>query len=112
MTGNPVRDEGMAEAFRALRSRRGLLWGSILIYLPAIWLSLELTGSDRATSVVFVAWLALVSVALFRAVSARCPRCGKTFHLNGFIPLYLRRCLHCGMHINADRRPDENDPSA
>ena len=32
----------------------------------------------------------------------RCPRCGNYFHVNGMMLLYLRRCLHCQLHINAD----------
>jgi len=92
-----------SNGLRKLRRRRRFMGGLILIYVPAIWLSLELTRSDRATGVVFGAWVVLLFVAVLLVALGRCPRCNNTFHLNGFIPLYLRRCLHCGLHIKADK---------
>ncbi|HXV19654.1 MAG TPA: hypothetical protein VD811_01540 [Desulfuromonadales bacterium] len=93
---------------RKLRGRRRLMAGLILIYVPAIWLSLELTGSDRATAVVFGIWVVFLFFAVLLVATGRCPRCNNAFHLNGFIPLYLRRCLHCGLHIKADKKPIEH----
>lgn len=88
-----------------LRRWRRLLWGLLLGYVPIIWLALELSGSDRTTFKVFAGWVLLVLVTTLRVALLRCPRCDQTFHLHGFIPLYLRRCLHCGLHISA-RCPD------
>ncbi len=94
-------------AMRGLRRRRWFLWGLILVYIPVIWTSLALTRSDRATGWVFAAWLVLVCVAVMRAAFAKCPRCGNYFHMNGFVPLYLRRCLHCGLHITENAPSDD-----
>lgn len=94
-----------ARRMQSLRRRRRLLWGLILVYLPAIYLALTLSGSDRVTGMVFVVWILLVCVAVGLAAFAPCPRCGKPFHMHGFFPTYLRRCVHCGLHITADH-PD------
>lgn len=97
-------EAAIASGLRALRKRRWFLWGVILIYVPVIWLSLALTGSDRKTGYVFCVWLVFVCIAVFRAAFARCPRCGNTFHMHGFIPMYLRQCLHCQLHVCADKK--------
>lgn len=51
----------------------------------------------------FLTWLALLMVTALWAAVCRCPRCGNYFHVNGMTMLFLRRCLHCQLHINADR---------
>ncbi|MDY6849047.1 MAG: hypothetical protein SV239_07985 [Thermodesulfobacteriota bacterium] len=89
---------------QALRKRRLSLGVLILVYVPAIWLALKLGQSDRVAGVVFAIWILLVCVAVCYTAFARCPRCGNYFHMNGFIPLYLRRCLHCNLHVNADKQ--------
>lgn len=92
-------NESIETGLRRIRRRRWYLWGLILIYLPAIWASLALTGSDRRTAVVFAVWVLLVLWAALAASLVRCPRCGRPFHLNGVFPLFLRRCLHCGQPL-------------
>ncbi len=99
----PRKDPGLKQ----LRRRRWFLWGTILVYLPAIWIALELTESDRATGKVFALWLIILLVAVILAAFARCPRCGNTFHMNGITPLYLRYCLHCGLHISGDPKKEK-----
>jgi hypothetical protein len=89
---------------RKVRKRRWLLWGVLLVYVPAIWLSLTLTHSDRITAVVFGVWLVALIVAVLFVSTALCPRCGNYFHVYGMTPLYLRRCLHCKLHITADKK--------
>jgi len=102
-----------SRGLRKLRGRRRVMGGLILIYVPAIWLSLELTKSDRTTGIVFGIWVVLLFFAVLWVAVARCPKCRNPFHLNGAIPLYLRRCLHCGLHINADKKSSDTDrPSA
>lgn len=91
---------------RSLRRRRWFLWGLVLIYLPAIYLALEWSGSDRVAGMVFLGWILLVCVAVGLAAFAICPRCGNTFHMHGFVPVYLRRCVHCGLHVTSNR-PDD-----
>lgn len=84
---------------RNLRRRRWFLWGLIIAYLPAIYLALELSGSDRVAAMVFGVWVLLVCLAVGLAAFAPCPRCGKPFHMHGFVPVYLRRCVHCQLHV-------------
>ncbi|MDO3377002.1 hypothetical protein [Geoalkalibacter halelectricus] len=93
-----------ASGLQALRRRRWFLWGLILIYIPMMWLTLELSGSDRVAGMVFVVWILLVAVAVVFAAFAKCPRCENFFHMQGFMPLYLRRCLHCELHVTADKQ--------
>jgi len=93
-----------ASGLSRLRRRRWFFWVVILIYLPSIWLSLRITNSDRQTAKVFVVWLVLVFVSCLFAAAGKCPRCGNLFHVNGLTPLFLRRCLHCGLHITADKK--------
>ncbi|RLB02865.1 MAG: hypothetical protein DRG59_12360 [Deltaproteobacteria bacterium] len=91
-----------------LRRRRCFFWGVLLIYVPTIWLSLRLTNSDRQTAKVFAVWYLFVFISSILAATGKCPRCGKLFHVNGFIPLFLRKCLHCGLHITADKKQRNN----
>lgn len=104
-----------SSGLRKLRARRRVMGGLILVYVPVIWLSLELTRSDRATAMVFGVWVVLLFFAVLWVAVALCPRCNNPFHLNGVIPIYLRRCLHCGLHISADKKssgPDQSSPSS
>ncbi|SDE36480.1 hypothetical protein [Desulfuromonas thiophila] len=87
---------------RRLRRRRLFLWVMIAVYLPMIWLVLEISQSDRVTGLFFAGWVVLVGVAANLTAFCRCPQCGNFFHLNGVVPLYLRHCLHCGLHISGD----------
>jgi len=94
----------MASGLARIRRRRWFLWGTLLVYLPAIWLSLRITRSDAATGVVFGVWFVVLLVASCTASFAACPRCGNYFHVHGFVPLFTRHCLHCGLHVSADKR--------
>ncbi|MDW7712060.1 MAG: hypothetical protein SCH98_16460 [Deferrisomatales bacterium] len=98
-------DAALSRGLARVRRRRWFLWATILIYLPSIWASLRLTGSDSATAVVFGVWFVVLLVASCAASFARCPQCGNYFHVHGFVPVFARRCVHCGLHVTADRRP-------
>ena len=87
-----------------IRKRRLFLWSVVAVYVPAIWITLRTTHSDRAAGTVFGIWVLLLLIAVIRAAFVICPRCGNTFHMHGFTPLYLRKCLHCGLHISADKK--------
>ena len=99
-------ESDIAKGLARIRRRRWFLWGTLLVYLPAIWLSLRITRSDAATGVVFGVWFVVLLVASCTASFAACPRCGNYFHVHGFVPLFTRRCLHCGLHVSADKRKD------
>lgn len=86
---------------RRLRLQRWCLWTLLLGYIPLIWVTLEVSGSDKATFKVFAGWVIVLFFVVLRLAVVRCPRCHNTFHMHGFIPLYLRRCLHCGLHVTA-----------
>ena len=107
----PPRQEGEPNAaeisagLALIRRRRWTLWGVLLTYLPAIWLALKITESDRKTAVVFGVWVAMAAAAGCAAAAARCPRCGNYFHLMGLTPVWVRKCLHCGLPLRADRLP-------
>jgi hypothetical protein len=98
-----VDPEGIAAGLRIIRKRRWFLWSLIIVYVPAVWTSLTLTHSDRATGIVFGVWLILLISAVWLVTAARCPRCGNLFHMHGITPLYLRKCLHCQLHVCTDK---------
>jgi len=89
---------------KKIRKRRWFLWVVILAYLPAMWTTLRLTGSFNVTAAVFVVWIILLCIFATVAALARCPGCGNYFHMHGMTFLLLRKCLHCQLHINADRK--------
>lgn len=100
----PVDPAAIAAGLRRIRTRRWFFWSLLIVYVPAVWLSLTLTGSDRATAVFFGVWLILLIAAVCLVTSARCPRCGNLFHMHGVTPLYLRKCLHCQLHVCEDKK--------
>ena len=100
--GGPSKAE-LSAGLARIRRRRWGLWSVLLTYLPAIWLSLKITESDRKTAVVFGVWVAMAAVAGCVAAAARCPRCGNYFHLLGLTPVWVRKCLHCGLGLTADK---------
>ena len=89
---------------KKVRKRRWFLWGVILVYIPAMMLALESENSTHTAVVVFFSWIALLCIAVGFACVVRCPRCGGSFHTHGptFIP--FRRCVHCCLHVNADKQ--------
>lgn len=88
---------------RIIRHRRRYLLGAILAYLPAMWTTMQLNRSYRALGTVFVVWFILLFIAAIVSAVARCPRCGNYFHMHGMTLLFFRNCLHCQLHINADK---------
>ena len=94
-----------ALGLKKLRRRRWLLWGVILVYVPLIWLAPRLTNFGCQPSRVFIVWFLFVLVSSILVASGKCPRCGKLFYIKEFALFYLRRrCLHCGLHITADKK--------
>jgi len=101
-------DTRLAAGLTLIRKRRLWLWVVIAIYMPAIWVTLRFTSAFRAVGTVFAVWLVLLIIAAFVSALAVCPRCGNYFHMHGFTLLYLRKCLHCQLHINADKTARRN----
>lgn len=91
-----------AAGLKSLRRKRLFFWAVIAIYLPMIWVVLKIFHSDKITGMFFGVWLVFLVVAVIVSAFARCPGCGNYFHMVGFMPLYLRNCHHCGMHVSGD----------
>lgn len=88
---------------KKVRRRRWFLWGVILAYVPAMMIAFESSNANRSAVITFVTWLIFLCIAVGFACVVRCPRCGGSFHTHGptFIP--FRRCVHCCLHVNADK---------
>lgn len=87
-----------------IRRRRWYLWTAVIIYLPMIKLLLVIGYSLRVVVAAVGIWLAFTFTLAFIAALARCPRCGNYFHMHGPTLLFMRKCLHCQLHLCADRR--------
>lgn len=105
MTDETVVDpEKLGAGLSGIRKRRWYFWSVILVYLPVMWLTLKINPAFRVLATVFVIWVILLIVVALISAAARCPRCGNYFHLHGMTLLYLRKCLHCQLHICADKQ--------
>lgn len=90
---------------KRIRTYRRCLWLVGLCYVPMMLITSKWNHSDRALAVVFVIWIFFLCRAVLQVAFAICPRCGNYFHIKNFFPNYLmRRCLHCGLHINGDNK--------
>ena len=85
---------------KKVRSRRWLLWGIILIYMPGLLIALEMQATSRAMGWLFGLWVLLLCVVVGMATVVKCPRCGKPYHTNGPTFLPVRKCVHCGLPVN------------
>ncbi len=98
-----------AAGLKNIRFRRRLLWLVICAYLPAMAIALDSVDYRKWAATVFVSWIVLLIFTVGFACLGRCPRCGELFHTHGPTFLPLRRCLHCALHVNADKRPPEQN---
>ena len=76
----------------------------LIIYLPTMSITQKITQSFQASLPVFFLWFVVLLIVMAISALARCPRCKNYFHLNGMILLYLRNCLHCQLHLTADKK--------
>ncbi len=86
-----------------IRQRRWFLWLAILIYVPGLFVVLELGLPSGMMVKLFGAWVGLVCVAVGLATVVKCPRCGNPFHTHGPTFLPARCCVHCSLHVTADK---------
>ena len=91
-------------ALKRIRWRRLLFFGTVLVYVPALWITHSMYPNDRAMGIVFGVWFVLLFITALLSAIVSCPRCGNYFHVNGMVILYLRKCLHCQLPINADKQ--------
>ncbi len=98
------------DGLKKVRSRRRWLWLVIGVYLPAMMWALDSPDYKTRAIAVFFTWLIALIIAVGFACLVRCPRCGEYFHTHGPTFLPFRRCLHCALHVNADKRAPEAPP--
>ncbi|OGU06737.1 MAG: hypothetical protein A2075_19395 [Geobacteraceae bacterium GWC2_58_44] len=103
--GDEVEDISLlSPGLAKIRKRRWLLWSVLIVYLPTMWITQKITHSFNDSLPVFFIWfLVLIAVMGISAV-VKCPRCKNYFHVNGMTLLYLRNCLHCQLHLSADKK--------
>lgn len=97
--------ETLRQGLTKVRKRRWILWAVILIYMPGLIVALEMEATSATLSKLFALWIALLCVAVGLATVVKCPSCGNTYHTNGPTFLPVRRCVHCGLPLNADKKP-------
>ena len=90
----------LRKGLKTVRRRRWCLWTIILVYMPLMGMAM----SYKAVSEAFIVWFVVTFAIGFYTAAVRCPRCGNYFHMNGTSLLYLRKCLHCQLHVIADKR--------
>ena len=96
-------DSNSGAGLGQVRRRRWYFWLIILIYLPATWSTLSYTHSYKITGVVFGIWFVLLSVIVTLLATAKCPRCGKHFHMRNASLSISRSCRHCGLHLTTGK---------
>lgn len=92
-----------APSMRLIRRRRKYFFATIIAYLPAMLLVNKISPAFRSMAITFGIWFVILFITALYSALARCPRCGNYFHMHGMSLLYLRRCLHCQLHITADK---------
>ena len=94
----------LGPGLRAIRRKRWYLWVIILLYLPLMSAAMKVLPSFTSVMYVFGIWFLVMFVIALVAAVVRCPRCGNYFHLHGMTLLYLRKCLHCQLHLCEDKK--------
>ncbi len=100
---SPVDPVAYMKVMRTTRRRRTYFFATVLLYIPALVITYLISPTNRAMGTVFVIWVAALIIVTFLAALSKCPRCGNYFHMHGMTLLFLRKCLHCQLHINADK---------
>lgn len=90
-------------AMRLIRRRRKYFFATIIGYMPAMWLANKISPTFRSVAITFGVWVVILFATALYSALARCPRCGHYFHMHGMTLMYLRRCLHCQLHVTADK---------
>jgi len=102
MDNCPVDPVAYRDILKTTRRRRKYFFGTLLVYIPALWITYNISPTNRAMGTVFGIWVLFLIIFTFQAALSKCPRCGNYFHVHGMTLLFLRKCLHCQLHINAD----------
>lgn len=90
----------LRRGLQLVRRRRWCFWSIILVYMPLMGVAMKF----HLVAPAFLFWFVLLFGIVYYTALARCPRCGNYFHLHGMSLMILRKCLHCQLHICADKR--------
>jgi hypothetical protein len=96
---SPVDALTYMKVLKQTRRRRKYFFITVLIYIPALLLTYEISPTNRAMGTLFALWVVVLIIVTFLVALSKCPRCGNYFHLHGMTLLILRKCLHCQLHI-------------
>jgi len=92
--------------------RRWFFFGVVLIYVPALLIVLKVSQSGQLTLSLFGLWVFVLIIAVVLAAIVRCPRCKEYYHTNGPTFLPVRKCVHCGLFVNADKVKKKKEAEA
>ena len=107
MEVNPIE---YTEGLRLIRNRRRLRWlelpGFVLLMSAVLWFFNE---SVVAVLAVFFLFTIFAGIYNFKVIIIECPKCNKPFGKDGwFMSSFNRKCLHCGLSINADNNKGDS----
>jgi hypothetical protein len=92
---------------RKTKRHRAYFFGTVMVYIPALYITNYISPTTRAMGTLFVVWVVMLIIVTFLVALSKCPRCGNYFHLHGMTLLVLRKCLHCQLHISKDTPSQE-----
>ncbi|MDD2899534.1 MAG: hypothetical protein PHI31_12570 [Desulfuromonadaceae bacterium] len=105
MNSSQIDTSAYDAVMKKTKRRRFYFFTTVLMYVPVLYITYQINPSNRVMGTVFALWVVLLVIVTFLAALSKCPRCGNYFHLHGMTLLILRTCLHCQLHINADKKP-------
>jgi hypothetical protein len=98
------------EGLRLIRVRQRRMAHVFLAFVPCLILAAGIGRlfSDSEAPVIVVALLygALFLVYSLRLALTECPRCHGLYHLNWWANPFTRRCLNCGLRLDAAPKPE------
>ena len=93
----------LSKGLAKVRSRRWLMWSVIIAYIPGLLITLEIQTSSNVMVWLFALWVLFLCIVIGLATVVKCPRCNNQFHTNGPTFLPVRKCVHCSLHLKADK---------
>ena len=105
MGNGPIDPVAYTIILKRTRRRRLYFFATVLIYIPAVLITYQISPTNRAMGTLFGLWVVVLIIVTFMIAVSRCPRCGNYFHVHGLTLLILRKCLHCQLHISSDTFP-------
>ena len=99
MDNNSVDQVAFQKTLNKTRRRRKYFFATVLVYLPALFITYKISPTNKAMGTLFGIWVAILIMVTFMLAVSKCPKCGNYFHVHGMTLLILRKCLHCQFHI-------------